>query len=79
MTEPDDDYRPTVADVDPSALAVNSVDDTVRLHADPSEGGIVDAAGETLRVDEDSDGSKVRAPDSTTVEAAEDADAAGRS
>jgi hypothetical protein len=63
MSEPDDDYRPTIDDVDPSALAVNSVDDTVRLHADPTESGIVDSAGETLRVDEDSDGSTVLLPD----------------
>lgn len=33
----DDDYRPTIDDVDPSALAVNSVDDHVRVSADPSE------------------------------------------
>jgi hypothetical protein len=55
MSEPADDYRPTVDDVDPSALAVNSVD--------PSETEIVDSAGETLRVDEESDGDRVLLPE----------------
>jgi hypothetical protein len=63
MTEPGSEHRPTVDDVDPSALAVNSVDDNVRLHADPTETGIVDSAGETLRVDEESDGGAVLRPD----------------
>jgi hypothetical protein len=63
MSESDNDYRPTVDDVDPSALAVNSVDDRVRVSADPSESEIVDSVGETLRVDEDSDGDRVQAPD----------------
>jgi hypothetical protein len=63
MSESDNDYRPTVDDVDPSALAVNSVDDRVRVSADPSESEIVDSAGETLRVDEESDGDRVLAPD----------------
>ncbi|ADB35227.1 hypothetical protein Kfla_6224 [Kribbella flavida DSM 17836] len=58
-----DDYRPTVDDVDPSALAVNSVDDRVRVSADPSETEIVDSVGETLRVDEENDGDRVRAPE----------------
>lgn len=74
MTEPDDDYRPTVDDVDPSALAVNSVDDTVRLSADPTESGIVDSVGETLRVDEDSDGSTALRPDESSRAATEEAD-----
>lgn len=77
MSEPDDDYRPTVNDVDPSALAVNSVDDTVRLHADPTESGIVDSVGETLRVDEDSDGSTALRPGASTAEATAAADADG--
>jgi hypothetical protein len=62
MSESDNDYRPTVDDVDPSALAVNSVDDQVRVSADPSETEIVDSGGETLRVD-DLDGDRVEAPD----------------
>jgi hypothetical protein len=52
MTESDPDYRPTIDDVDPSALAVNSVDDNVRVSADPSESEIADSAGKTIRVDE---------------------------
>ncbi|WP_165550217.1 hypothetical protein [Kribbella speibonae] len=35
------------------------MDDNVRTSADPSESEIVDSAGETLRVDEESDGDKV--------------------
>ena len=63
MSHPDeDDYRPTIDDVDPSALAVNSLDDDVRVSADPSETEIVDSAGETLRVGEDSDGDTVLPP-----------------
>jgi hypothetical protein len=63
MSQPHEhDYRPTIDDVDPSALAVNSVDDNVRVSADPSETEIVDSAGETARVDEDSDGDAVLAP-----------------
>ncbi|WP_460662847.1 hypothetical protein [Kribbella swartbergensis] len=63
MSQPDDDdYRPTVDDVDPSALAVNSLDDQVRVSADPSETEVVDSAGETARVDDDSDGSSVLPP-----------------
>lgn len=66
MSQPgDDDYRPTIDDVDPSALAVNSVDDQVRVSADPSETEIVDSNGETLRVDEESDGDRVLSPDET--------------
>jgi len=61
MSESGNDYRPTVDDVDPSALAVNSVDDDVRVSADPSETEIVDSGGETLRVDE-TEGDRVRAP-----------------
>ncbi|WP_432942560.1 hypothetical protein ACQPXM_36555 [Kribbella sp. CA-253562] len=68
MSESENDYRPTVDDVDPSALAVNSVDDHVRVSADPSESEIVDSAGETLRVDEDSDGDRVEAPDDAAGE-----------
>ncbi len=89
MSESDNDYRPTVDDVDPSALAVNSVDDRVRVSADPSESEIVDSAGETLRVDENStDGDRVQAPDDlageprTLTEASEgegEGDAGGRS
>jgi len=63
MSEPDNDYRPTVDDVDPSALAVNSIDDHVRVSADPSETEIVDSGGETLRVDEASDGDRVLLPE----------------
>ena len=64
MSQADEnDYRPTVDDVDPSALAVNSVDDAVRVSADPSETEIVDSGGETLRVDEESDGGTVLPPD----------------
>ena len=63
MSQPEeDDYRPTVDDVDPSALAVNSLDDNVRVSADPSETEVVDSAGETARVDQDSDGDTVLAP-----------------
>ncbi|TDD19971.1 hypothetical protein E1218_23075 [Kribbella turkmenica] len=63
MSQPDqDDYRPTVDDVDPSALAVNSLDDSVRVSADPSETEVVDSAGETARVDQDSDGDAVLPP-----------------
>lgn len=62
-TERDDDQRPTIDDVDPSALAVNSVDDQVRTSTDPSESEIVDSAGETLRVDEQTDGGRVLPPD----------------
>jgi hypothetical protein len=63
MSHPDeDDYRPTIDDVDPGALAVNSLDDDVRVSADPSETEIVDSAGETLRVGEDSDGDTVLPP-----------------
>jgi hypothetical protein len=63
MSHPDeDDYRPTIDDVDPSALAVNSLDDDVRVSADPSETEIVDSAGKTLRVGEDSDGDTVVPP-----------------
>jgi hypothetical protein len=63
MSHPDeDDYRPTIDDVDPSALAVNSLDDHVRASADPSETEIVDSAGETFRVGEDSDGDTVLPP-----------------
>ena len=58
-----DDYRPTIDDVDPTAMAVNSVDDNVRTSADPSESEIVDSAGETRRVDEQPDGDKVLPPD----------------
>jgi hypothetical protein len=61
----EDDYRPTLDDVDPSALAVNSVDDDVRVAADPSETEIVDSAGETHRVDQDSNGGEVLPPDGT--------------
>ena len=63
MSEPDNDYRPTVDDVDPSALAVNSIDDHVRVSADPSETEIIDSGGETLRVDEGSDGDRVLLPE----------------
>jgi hypothetical protein len=59
MTEPDNDV-PTVNDVPPDAMAVNSVDDLTRLHADPDETEvIVDAAGDLHHVDdsEDSDDS----------------------
>ncbi|WP_350279103.1 hypothetical protein [Kribbella sp. HUAS MG21] len=52
MSEPDDEHRPTVDDVDPSALAVNSVEDSVRVAGDASETDTVDAAGETRRVDD---------------------------
>ena len=63
MSHPDeDDYRPTIDNVDPSALAVNSLDDDVRVSADPSETEIVDSAGETLRVGEASDGDTVVRP-----------------
>jgi hypothetical protein len=55
----EEDYRPTIDDVDPSALAVNSVDDDVRVAADPSETEIVDSAGETHRVDQDSSGGRI--------------------
>jgi hypothetical protein len=61
----ENDYRPTIDDVDPSALAVNSVDDDVRVAADPSETEIVDSAGETHRVDRESDGGEVLPPDET--------------
>lgn len=78
MSESDNDYRPTVDDVDPSALAVNSVDDHVRVSADPSESEIVDSAGETLRVDEDSDGDRVQAPDDHAGESRDlEADSSG--
>jgi hypothetical protein len=63
MSESENDYRPTVDDVDPSAMAVNSVDDNVRVSADPTESEIVDSAGETLRVDDESDGDRVLNPD----------------
>ncbi|TCC47342.1 hypothetical protein E0H73_43155 [Kribbella pittospori] len=62
----EDDYRPTIDDVDPSALAVNSLDDHVRLSADPSETEMVDSGGETARVDQDSDGDTVLPPDNPT-------------
>ncbi|HEY0690974.1 MAG TPA: hypothetical protein VGD71_18290 [Kribbella sp.] len=62
MSESDNDYRPTVDDVDPSALAVNSVADQMRVSADPSETEIVESGGETFRVDE-TDGDRVEAPD----------------
>lgn len=63
MSHPDeDDYRPTIDDVDPSALAVNSLDDHVRVSADPSETEIVDSAGETFRVGDDSDADTVLPP-----------------
>ena len=66
MSQPDDDdYRPTIDDVDPSALAVNSVDDHVRVSADPSETEIVDSNGETLRVDEENEGDRVQTPAET--------------
>jgi hypothetical protein len=65
MSQPDDDYRPTIDDIDPSALAVNSVDDSVRVSADPSETEIVDSNGETLRVDEEADGDRVLSPAET--------------
>ncbi len=73
MSESDNDYRPTIDDVDPSALAVNSVDDFVRVSADPGETEIVDSGGETLRVDE-SEGDRVQAPGRST---ASDGDAEG--
>jgi hypothetical protein len=59
MTEPGNEV-PTVDDVAPDALAVNSIDDRTRLHADPDETEvIVDAAGDIHHVDdsEDSDDS----------------------
>jgi hypothetical protein len=62
MSESGNDDRPTVADVDPSALAVNSLDDSVRVAADPTESELVDSAGETLRVDQESDGGEVLEP-----------------
>ncbi len=66
MSQADEnDYRPTIDDVDPSALAVNSVDDDVRVAADPSETEIVDAGGETHRVDQESSGDKASPPDET--------------
>ncbi|MGH1561540.1 hypothetical protein [Mumia sp. DW29H23] len=41
MSRPDqpsrESDRPTVADVDPSVLAVNATPDSVRLHGDPDE------------------------------------------
>jgi hypothetical protein len=48
--------------VDPSALAVNSLDDHVRVSADPSETEIVDSAGETFRVGDDSDADTMLPP-----------------
>ncbi|ONI68607.1 hypothetical protein BWI15_37115 [Kribbella sp. ALI-6-A] len=78
MSESENDYRPTVDDVDPSAMAVNSVDDHVRVSADPSESEIVDSAGETLRVDEDSDGNRVEAPDDGAGEDRDLADESGQ-
>lgn len=62
MTHSDPEYRPTVDDVDPNALAVNSVDDQVRVSADPSETEIADAVGETIRVDDEADGGRVSGP-----------------
>jgi hypothetical protein len=59
VSESDNDDRPTIDDVDPGALAVNSVDDDVRVSADPGENEIVDSGGERLRVDE-SEGDRVR-------------------
>jgi hypothetical protein len=73
MSESGNDYRPTVDDVDPSALAVNSLDDDVRVSADPSETEIVDSGGETLRVDE-AEGDELPAPDRS---AASDGDGDG--
>jgi hypothetical protein len=43
MSDSDDDYRPTVADADPSTPAVDSVEDTIRASADPGESEIVDS------------------------------------
>jgi hypothetical protein len=71
VSESDNDYRPTIDDVDPSALAVNSVDDDVRVSADPSETEIVDSGGETLRVDE-SEGNRVRPPGRSAASDSED-------
>jgi hypothetical protein len=61
--ERDDDYRPTVADVDPDAMAVNSLHDTERVHGDPTESEIVNSTGEVLPVDEENDGDSIDRPD----------------
>ncbi|HEY0472329.1 MAG TPA: hypothetical protein VGD34_11700 [Kribbella sp.] len=60
MSDPDssdpDREVPTVDDVPPTAMAVNSVDDLTRLHADPDETEvIVDAAGDLHHVEEPDD------------------------
>lgn len=59
--EPERSGRPTVDDVDPAALAVNSVDDITRMHGDGDETNqVVTAAGDIQPVEtpdlEDDDG-----------------------
>jgi hypothetical protein len=49
MTQPDES-RPTIDDVDPEAMAVNSVDDQTRLHADADETEVVESGGEVRQV-----------------------------